>query len=65
MAHIYRSFSGLIPYVLKNKIKSFLTYTTITIDPDSFIGFITVYSLLLGLVSGFFLVSFFRNYASL
>src|SRR3989344_4622439 len=59
MAHIYRSFSGLIPYVLKNKIKSFLTYTTITIDPDSFIGFITVYSLLLGLVSGFFLGSFF------
>ncbi len=69
MAHIYRTFAQLIPSGLRGKIKTFLSYTTITIDSESFIGFVTAYSLLLGVIAGFFLglaysISFWIFFAS-
>jgi len=55
MAHIYRTVAKIVPSKLKLKIKMFLSYTTIVADHESFIGFVTAYSLLLGVIAGFFL----------
>ncbi len=60
MTNIYRTVAKTIPHTVRGKIKAFLTYSSIKVDHDSFIGFVTLCSLFVGLIAGFFL-SFFLN----
>jgi len=61
MTHIYRTIAKVVPLKLRKKMKSFLPYSNIKIDSDNFIGFVTLTSILIGLIAGFFLGSFLKK----
>jgi pilus assembly protein TadC len=58
---IYRLFAKIYPSKVRSKIKSLLSYSSIKVDKDRFIGFLNVTSLLLGLMSGFILSFIFEK----
>ena len=58
MANIYRIIARILPRKIRDKFKDFLFYTSIKVNPDMFIGFVILTSILLGLVGGFFLTPF-------
>ena len=55
MTSIYRAIGKIIPGKVRDKIKIFLSYSSIKVNHDSFIGFITLLSILIGLIGGFYL----------
>jgi archaeal flagellar protein FlaJ len=61
MAKIYRTISLIIPHSIRKRIKNFLSYSSVKVDHDNFIGFVTSTSILLGIIAGFFLGLFFRK----
>src|SRR3989338_5160403 len=60
MKQIYRNIARIIPHKTRDKITEFLRYTSIKVDHQSFIGFVTLCSLLIGLIAGFFVALFFN-----
>ena len=61
MAKIYRIISRLVPSFLSKKLKSFYEYSNIKIEYESFLGFVTVMSILIGVAGGFLLGAYFRQ----
>lgn len=50
---MYRTFAKLYPKKLKKKFEMLLVYANIKTDPDKFIGFVLVFSILLSFALGF------------
>jgi Type II secretion system (T2SS), protein F len=55
MKQTYMICAKLVPPSIKKKLKVFLGYSNVRIDHETFIGFVTFCSLLIGLAGGFFL----------
>jgi len=53
MKNIYRTIARIVPSWTNTKLKEFLSYSSIRVDPEDFIGFVILSSLLLGLGGGF------------
>jgi archaellum biogenesis protein FlaJ (TadC family) len=53
MGNLYRLAAKLMPGFIKKRIKLFLGYSGIKVEHESFLGFVTTTSLLLGLAAGF------------
>jgi archaeal flagellar protein FlaJ len=58
---LYHNISRMVPAPLRDKLKSFLAYSSVGVNYDSFIGFVTLTSLLVALISGFFLGPLFNQ----
>ncbi len=55
MRYIYRTIARIVPLWIKKRINAFLSYTSIEVEHENFIGFVTLSSLLIGAVAGLFL----------
>ena len=53
MQEIYRTIARILPSTLRKRIENLLSFSTIRIEPQSFIGFVTITTVLLGLLVGF------------
>ena len=52
---MYRTIARIIPASLRRKIVSLLSFSTIRIEPQSFIGFVSISTVLIGILLGFLL----------
>ena len=55
MHNFYRIIARVIPQTLRKRIQTLLSYSDIRVEHENFIGFITLSSILVGTVAGFFL----------
>ena len=55
MQEMYRTIARILPPSVRKKIVSLLSFSTIRIEPQSFIGFVSISTLLLGVLLGFLL----------
>lgn len=63
MKQLYRLFARVLPQKIRTKIKAFLAFSNVKVEMESFIGFVTFCSLLIGLAMGFFFAYLFSFWA--